>query len=552
MNTNKQLSTIDPNQKVIHSKEVIVDEESNSEEEEKPLPAVLDEPVDHEAVVYSKNKKKYNKKVKEINLNVPPEQPVLLESESPKEFDYMEDRIKELEAGIAKSGFFEKPKKELPKTEQNEIKLVDWEQQYSNLFKNLKGTIPLIVVNNVYEFFNIPRFQTFVNSIRKHNKNSIVIVNGNFYSGSGFSSTSFNGKNMIDLFNKCKIDFVTFGKNDYLSNENDFISRIKEFNGTVICSNLTHYSEGKYKKLSKTTSFLIRTIYKTKILFMAVSPEIDNGYLKGANVQGTILLLKKILELQEGKFDVCILLSTLEHSDNIIILDEINNINILYEQNEFSNSNNYKNTKICNTDFNLKTISVNLIHKTSIKKVHNIDSHLIPLDNNIPEDKELLLTVNYWKDLGFRELNIFNKIDPNERINEFKNKLDRKKIQTALINKIETLFKMEDINCVCIPEKYIDIDLSNIIYAYDIYRMIPENDFIVIIEIDYSEYTDVCESLHIKNKILFDSKISNKIKMCTTEQTINKYMLDYISGEHDIKVYTDCRVLLMEMLKDLI
>lgn len=520
------------------------DNDSDSEEESdhENLPSVLEEPVDDNAIEYNRKHKKY----KDINLNVPKDQPVLLEhKESPQEFDEMEDKIKIMEKGLSGFDFFNDTSKKSEKDNNIKLTLTDWEKKYSYIFNECTSDIiPVISSSNCPEFFNISKFSTLLKSLKKINKNTISTIIGDFYTGSGFTGTSFNGKNIIDLFNKCNIDFITFGSNDYI-NENDFFCRIEDFKNNILCSNLKTL---KNNKIHKTTSYLLRDYGNFNILFIGVAGINDVDYINIKSVEDTISDIKIIKSRFKNKYNFIILLSGLNLEQNNNIVKNITDIDLIIGTDKNNTLYNLQNTKICASDPDFKSVSLNLINK----KTKQIITHLIPLDSLIPDDSEIKLTVNYWKDLGYRELNIFNKINPNIKLLELNDKLEKDKLLQMLIFGIIEFSKKEklEINAVCIDKNIIKNDLNNVITGYDIYKLIPVEDKIAILTLDLNIYEQISNNHNLTNKIILNNKITDKITIASTENSLVKYLSEYIETEFTAKIFIDIRLILYEILKN--
>ena len=519
------------------SKRVIIKNEDSSEEEyssdESKVPAILEEPVDDDAVIYTENK--IRKKPKPINLNVPLDQPVLLETESPKEFDEMEDKIVEFDKGMDTFGFFESKNKREPKIEytgfSSKIKFI-LEQCKSN-------DIPIISINSPIEFLGADKISTLIQTIKKYNSSVTVIATGPFYNGSGFSSTSFNGKHIIDIFNKLNIDFINFGNTDHHLDSTDFLDRITEFKGTALCTNLKNLNG---TKISKTTSYLLRDYTFTKLLYIGISEENNCSYLKTVN---EINVLKDIFEKFKNKYEFAVLLSTCNDLKNKEIAEKFPEIKLICSN--FNNNNLYThmNCKIGNSEPNFKSVYLHILKKDEII------SHLIPIDETIPKDENLKITLRYWSDLGYKELKTLNTIDPNQTIIKLSTELTSDKLLQMILLTIEKKFDEFQINAVCLSKNLINKNSIGTIKGYDIYQIIPYIDRITILSLDKQTYTESSIDPNLTNKIVLNNNIGDKIVVATTEQTIEKYITEYISGDFTATICTDIRLLIYEILVNL-
>ena len=498
----------------------------SSDYDSQKVPAVLEEPVDQDAVIYTENKKR--RKPKPIDLNVPLDQPVLLENkESPKEFDEMEDKLAEFDKAMDQFGYFKPIKnKEIPKVE-----YTDWEQKYSFVLDNIKDGIPILSFNSPIEFTNADRVSTLIKTFKKYNKNTTVIVGGTFYTGSGFSNTSFNGKHMIDIFNRLNVDFINFSEID--CSIEDFRERILEFKGTALTTNLKNID---FSKISKSSSFIVRK-FEDPVLFLAITSEFCTQEFC------TIDSIKAIeSNFKDAKY--VILCSTFQNNEYII--DNINDINLILSTGKNNKSYTYKDVKIANADPDFTSVYVHIL------KEENIISHLIPIDELIPQDPDLRITLKYWKELGYKELKVFNKIDPSLKLIDLKNEtLSTEKILQYLLIILEKKFTDFRVNAICISKNLIKKDFTGLVTGYDIYKNIPEINKICIMELDHQTYTEISSNINLSNKIILNNQITEKIVIVTDENSLNNYISEYIEGEFTATLLIDIRLILVELLLEI-
>jgi len=564
------------------------------------VPEVLQEPV-----LLSPTKKK--KPIRDIDINAPKDKMQLVEAQSPSEFDSPEAKLNHYNDNL-KSFFDSKPKKN--NTTKNNInnnnsqnnnknnskpviKLELWEYQLKYLYDNLQSdeniiTIPILSASNSIEIFNISRFSSLLKSLKKHNKNTISAIAGNFTGTSGFSSTSFKGKHMIDLFNKCQIDFIIPGKDEYNLSEIDFTSRIKEFHGTTICSNLLQNvndsnnasnsnNTSKPVKFSKMSSYVIRTVKEIPICFFGISYINDVNDINDSNNENKIPDYLNILNLEQSidkvddllrnklkdKYKISVGLSSLNFLDNEIIANKISKLNLILGSSGDKNilMNRGKNVRIVESDNNFKSCYLNILKYDKVNSKLNILSFLVNLDDKIPEDSEILLNINYWKDLGFRELNTFGKIDCNLKLCTLKKRLKNEEILKNVFDGILDFVKNNNLDAknIILRKEIFNIDylkpedngiFEKIIYGYDIYRLIPFDDSLVLLEIssDILHILSCKDNLFVKyldlEKLSFEdiNKLEGNVKILSSESTIEKIISLFIEGEIEATVLEDIRI----------
>ncbi|KAF4753728.1 hypothetical protein FOZ63_030680, partial [Perkinsus olseni] len=100
----------------------------------------------------------------------------------------------------------------------------------------------IISTNDVYELDNWPRAKTAIDYYRNNAANpdnTIFILAGDFLSPSALSTID-KGKSMVDVMNKCGVDYVCFGNHESDLTIDELASRIQESNFTWINTNMPH------------------------------------------------------------------------------------------------------------------------------------------------------------------------------------------------------------------------------------------------------------------------------------------------------------------------
>lgn len=508
-------------------------EDSNADtqvEEAKPnkISKVFDEPVDPEAIEYHKR----GRPTKEIDLNAPPGKTVLLEGgESPKEFDEMEDKIKVMDSGIKKSNFFSPYYQQ--ETQNQPLKLENWEQHFEEIIKKVsnKKNIPILSINNIAEFQNISRLQSLVNTFRKYNKFTTLLAVGPLFIGSGFDGCTFEGKNIIDLLNKVKADFICLDRDDW--NVASIHERITEFKQTILASNLQ-------ERQAKIYRYTIRKFGDFNVLFLALT-----NSEKAKDFEASIKELKQIKANLHDKYNFSVLLNSTDFSTEIT--ENILDLNLILSAKVRNTIYSISNTKYCSADAELKSVVLNIINKTT----GNIESILIPLDYFIPQDPEIKIFSEYWVNLAYKELKTFNKVDPSLSIGEIKTPVPLLKF---LIRSIELFLEEEKITAhvICLDKSLSDKSLHGKIKGYHLYKFFPKQDNLVLFTIPVQTYKEISNNFNLTNTVLLKGEITDSVTLVTTEESLNLHILDHIEGGFSAQVYLDIRTLLLNTLLNLL
>ena len=525
----------------------------NSESTHSNVPAVLEEPVDSEAVQYTKK----HKNPKKINLNVPKDKEVLLETKSPAEFDEPEMKLKEFDRAMRDFVFFNNPEKK-KKSVSPKTNLEYWANTVLEKLNILKSDskhiiVPIISFNNLGEIYNIGKFKNFVDLLKNTNRLTTVICNGNCFDSSIFTDTSFLGRHSIDLLNKCNIDIINFGNTDLKLDLESLKNRILEFQNEIILSNVLEFNtETKTtNKLHKTTGYLIRKFGKNSelsILFISLNnTENTNLYCNTDYIN----LLNTIFKTHSGKFNYVILSSSLEDSINKNILKSCKEVNLILGNGKYNNCFDYKNRKIVNSDSDLNSVYLNIIKFNKTDSSIQTTSINYTLDKKIKNNIEIDKISNYYYDLAFKELKMLYHIDPTEIIS-LNNNLDYEFFILDQIYKYININKI-DFHYI-VYDNLIDsnyINTEKYIKGYDIYKMCLIDSNIISLNIDFDILNNINKNknLKIRNNINSNNS-STEIIIITTEKVLNNYISYYFSDQKTIKIYGTLRNFIYKSFKN--
>ena len=470
-------------------------------------------------------------KKKPINFNKPRDQMVLIDDNKVEELEEAEAMLATYEEDDPFSAWENNGKKVKPVVE---LKLSDWELKYSEIFQNLKNkestVVPILNFSNISEFHNISKLSTLINSIKKFNKDIAITCSGNFSFSGGFNETSFKGRHMIHMMNQLKVDFITPGSLDIENPE--ILARFEEFSGTIICSNLK-LSGGK--RISKVSSYVIRTVGKFRICFLGLTDGKDADFETKSNYNEQIdeILSNKV----KDKFDFVVLLSSLDLKEN----KKLKNVDLILSKSQGINTLSIiRSIPIFSSDENFDSVTLSLI-TYSKEKVKRVKNCVISTDD-IPEDRNFIIHSNYWKNLGFGELSSKYKINliGNLNNNEWNEKNLLKKIFEC-INKYNQNRRL-DVGYIVLSNELINnLSLSKNAEIYDIFRLFPNEEKLVKIAIN---------DLEILEKILQDQRLLHcrldpSNIMITTKSIAENILSEYVL-EISAVILDDVKIALIE------
>lgn len=127
-----------------------------------------------------------------------------------------------------------------------------------------KLEVVFIQINDVYEIApleggksgGMARVATLKKQYQQLNKNTLVVIAGDFVSPSVFNSLQFNGKRirgkqMIEAMNAAGMNLAIFGNHEFDINDSELQERINESDFQWVASNVFHVKQGKVSPFEK-------------------------------------------------------------------------------------------------------------------------------------------------------------------------------------------------------------------------------------------------------------------------------------------------------------
>ena len=358
-------------------------------------------------------------------------------------------------------------------------------------------------LNDVYEiapiqggeFGGMARVETVHQELLKENKNTLLVMAGDFLNPSLLGTVKYNGerirgKQMIETMNAMNFDLVAFGNHEFDLSANDLQKRLDESNFDWITSNVLQVKDGKTSpftnKKNKVNETFIKEFTdsdgtKIKVGFISVcAPSNPKSYVKYNDV---IEEAKRSYNDLKDKVDVVFGLTHLKITDDKKIVELLPEIPLIMGGHEHTNMLvPVGNSFVAKADANAKTAYIHRISFDKKTKKASIKSELKEINNSIVEDKRAGAVVNKWQSILKTKIKevIAN---PDEVILNAKIPLDGrdKPIRSTQTNLGEIITKSmsyafdDKVDCALVNGGSIRIDdeLEGNITAVDIFRVLP-------------------------------------------------------------------------------
>ncbi|MDC9721301.1 MAG: bifunctional metallophosphatase/5'-nucleotidase [Urechidicola sp.] len=373
-----------------------------------------------------------------------------------------------------------------------------------------EDTLEFIVinVNDIYEIDalgggkvgGLARVATLYDSIKKENKNTLLVHGGDFLNPSLLGTIKdekgerYSGKQMVEVMNAVGFDLVAFGNHEFDLKYSDFQKRLNESEFQWIATNIKLKSgdklepfyvekEGVKKTIPKTVTFNFKDDDGTEITVGFLSSTINstpNDYVDYGDLYQDPINLNKALQ---SKVDLVLGLTHVTIAQDKMLANSMPNIPIIFGGHEHTNMMvPVGDVVISKADANARTAYVHKITFNKSTKKTTIQSELVKLNESIAPSKKVERIVQRWNVLLDKKLKLILD-DPYEVVFNAKSPLDGRDTETRSIQtnlgqliaaSMSTNFD-DEVDCAFLNGGSIRIDdeLLGDITGVDIFRVLP-------------------------------------------------------------------------------
>lgn len=260
------------------------------------------------------------------------------------------------------------------------------------------------VVDKHGERGGVARAKTLVDSVKKENKNTIVLQGGDLGGGVLFGAV-YHGFPMIEAFNKMPIDISNFGQHEFDFGVTEARNLVNKSKFQWINTNL---KESSGKPFNNSKEYIVKKIGDFKVGFLGTTDGMETTIQTTEIYQEDIIksIGENLEKLKKEKVDFIVLLTQSEPELNIEILEKYPEINAVLaeEKSEKYNFVTYVGEKpIVSPQGNMGSIVKIDIFKNKDGKIKQ-SLEFLPVDNSVPSDKEMLKLEEFYKEKLDRDL----------------------------------------------------------------------------------------------------------------------------------------------------
>lgn len=260
------------------------------------------------------------------------------------------------------------------------------------------------VVDKHGERGGVARAKTLVDSVKKENKNTIVLQGGDLGGGVLFGAV-YHGFPMIEAFNKMPIDISNFGQHEFDFGVTEARNLVNKSKFQWISTNL---KESSGKPFNNSKEYIVKKIGDFKVGFLGTTDGMETTIQTTEIYQEDIIksIGENLEKLKKEKVDFIVLLTQSEPELNIEILEKYPEINAVLaeEKSEKYNFVTYVGEKpIVSPQGNMGSIVKIDIFKNKDGKIKQ-SLEFLPVDSSVPSDKKMLKLEEFYKEKLDRDL----------------------------------------------------------------------------------------------------------------------------------------------------
>ncbi|WGH76372.1 bifunctional metallophosphatase/5'-nucleotidase [Tenacibaculum tangerinum] len=386
--------------------------------------------------------------------------------------------------------------------------------------KTNKVYFTLLQLNDVYEiapiqggeYGGMARVATIHQELLKENKNTMLVLAGDFLSPSLLGTMKYNGdrvrgKQMVEVMNAMDFDLVAFGNHEFDLSYTHLQKRLNESTFEWISANVLHAIDGKHASFYKVVNgkkqplkdSYIKEFQNTdgtmlKVGFISVCiPSNPKSYVYYKDMYKEIVRSYNDIK---NKVDVVIGLTHASLAQDKKIAALLPNVPLIMGGHEHTNSyDKVGNVVITKADANAKTVYIHKFeYNPNTKEVH-FKSELKEVNKSIPFNAKVKAVVDTW------QVVLENRIGevvttPYEVIYKTKTPLDAREStirgrQTNMGKLIAASMSSaynNEVDCALVNGGSVRIDdvLAGEINTVDIFRVLPYGGKILKVEINGS------------------------------------------------------------------
>jgi 5'-nucleotidase len=299
--------------------------------------------------------------------------------------------------------------------------------------------VTLIQLNDIYEITPVSggrwggpaRVATVRQRLTQKNPDTFTVLAGDLFSPSALGTARVNGqrlagRQMVAVLNAMGLDYATFGNHEFDLSEEQFLSRLDESEFEWVSTNVTDAEGDLFPGVEKHEILTVsgpsgRTF---RMAFIGLCYDgINPDYVEFLD---PIETARRQIEVLRDSVDALVAITHLPVGQDIALAQALPELDLIIGGHEHENMRLFRGsdlTPILKADANVRTLYIHDLRFYPGSGDLNIDSRLLPVTDEIPDDPATQEVVDHWIELGFAGFRA-DGFDPWEVVAEVPSPLD--------------------------------------------------------------------------------------------------------------------------------
>jgi 5'-nucleotidase/UDP-sugar diphosphatase len=276
--------------------------------------------------------------------------------------------------------------------------------------------INLLQLNDVYEIGpveggkrgGLARVATLRKRLLAENPNTFTVLAGDFLSPSALGTAKVDGQalagqQMVAVLNALGLDLATFGNHELDLKEAQLLDRLAESRFRWTSANVTRAGGEAFPGVTPHAVLTARGP-AGDVRLGVVGVTLASNPVDFASYADPLDSFRREVGSLRGQVDVVVGLTHLAFAEDQALAEGVPEVDLLLGGHEHENVRAFRGsdfTPILKADANVRTVYVHRLAWDTARRSLAVDSRLVIVSDEIPEDPEVAAVVSAWEEKGF-------------------------------------------------------------------------------------------------------------------------------------------------------
>lgn len=278
--------------------------------------------------------------------------------------------------------------------------------------------LTLLQINDVYEITpveggrsgGLARVATLRGRLAAESDHLLMLLAGDLFSPSAVGTAEVDGerlagRQMVAVLNEVGLDWATFGNHEFDVGEEAFLERLEESEFRWVSGNVSAASGEPFPGVERTAVVTVGGEDGPELRVGLVGATLRSGDPDWVRIADPVADLAARARELRGEVDVLVALTHLDLEQDMEIARTVPEIDLVLGGHEHENWEVRRGadwTPVFKADANVRSVYVHRLRwDPEAGELLEIDSDLVPVTAEIPEDPETAAVVEHWVGLAF-------------------------------------------------------------------------------------------------------------------------------------------------------